>query len=169
MSPVFLANAGEALISGDRVGTGKGIPVKTSVLCIVLLLSALAEAETVIIEYPDHFYVESVGIPGERADLSRDNETSPAKATTLANHENSNTSPASARPVTNFDNSQHPVDAAERRVSMEKELQRLQRERSELLTPQEGETSDRANRRQQEAQGKLRKINKMQSELPKMP
>ncbi len=143
--------------------------MKASVLCIALLLTAVAEAETVIIEYPDHFYVESVGIPGERADLSRDNNTSPAKATTLANHENGNTSPASARPVTNFDNSQQPVDPAERRASMESKIEQLKRERSELLTPKEGETSDQVNRKQQEAQGKLRKINKILSESLRMP
>jgi hypothetical protein len=48
---------------------------------------------------------------------------------------------------------------------MEGEIQRLQRERSELMTPQEGETSDQANHRQQEALGRLRKLNKISSEL----
>ncbi len=139
-----------------------------SILSVVLLLVTLAEAQTVIIEYPDHFYVESAGLPEGRSALSRDNNTPPAKTTTHADQESS-PPPATTRPVTSFDNSQQPVDPAERRASMDREIQRLQRERSELLVPQDGEAPDQANRRQQEADRKLRKINKMLSESSKMP
>jgi hypothetical protein len=142
--------------------------MKLAIVCAVLLSAATAIAETTIIEYPDHFYVESVGATGGKPALSRDNSTLPAKATPVADHE-STPPPATARPVTSFNSTQQSMDPAERRASMERELQRLQRERTVLLTSQEGETFDQANHRQEEALSKLRKINKMSSELVNTP
>jgi len=51
---------------------------------------------------------------------------------------------------------------------MEREIQRLQGLRSELTTPQEGETAEQADRRQREAEGNFRKINRLTSELQKI-
>ena len=144
-----------------------GASVYIAILCAVLLSAATATAETIIIEYPDHYYVESVGIPQGKPAPSRDDSVSHANATSVA--DNSNTPPAAVRPVTNFDNTPQQVDPAERRAALESEIQRLQRERSALMTPQEGETSDQANRRQQEALGRVRKLNKILSELTKVP
>ncbi len=136
-----------------------------AILSIVLLSAATATAKTTIIEYPDHYYVESVGISDGKP-ASRVDSVPSAKAPSAPIQESSD---PVATPVTNFDATRQPVDPVERRASMERELERLQREHRMLSVPQEGETSDQANRRQQEAQGKLRKINKILSELTKMP
>lgn len=138
-----------------------------AILGAVLLSTTLAAAETIIIEYPDHFYVESAGIPEGNPAPPYNNSTTPATITFTADYE----SPpplVTARPITSFDNNQQPVEPAERRDSMQRELGRLQREHSLLLAPQEGETSDQANRRQQEAFAKLKKINRISSELAKI-
>jgi hypothetical protein len=139
-----------------------------AILWAVLLSTATADTVTTIIEYPDHYYVESVGISQGKPAPSQDDNLSPAKATPIADND-SNPPLAGARPVTDFDNSPQSVDPERRRAAMEGKIQRLQRERSTLMTPQEGETSDQANRRQQEALGRLRKLNKISSELTKVP
>ncbi len=142
--------------------------MKIAILCAVILSAATAAAETIIVEYPDHYYVESAGTsesapPAEAVPVPVPGQESivlpPATAKPVAN----------AKPVTNFDVAPQPVDPAERRASMEKEIERLQRERSDLLAPREGETPEQAARRQHLAQGMLRKINKMSSELLKTP
>lgn len=133
--------------------------MKIAILCAVILSAATAAAETIIVEYPDHYYVESTGT------LQR----APTAEAVPVPDQKSNALPVTAKPVTNFDITPQPVDPAERRASMEKEIERLQRERSDLLTPLEGETPDQAAQRQQQVQEKLKKINKMSSELLKMP
>ena len=143
--------------------------MKIAILCAVILSAAVARAETIIIEYPDHYYVESVGTPEVKSAHSPGSSVPPAAKTTPATANESSAPPATAKPMTNFDSTPQPVEPAARRASMDKEIQRLQRERSELMKPQEGETPDQANRRQQAAAGKLRKINKMSSELLKIP
>ena len=142
--------------------------MKVAILCAVILSAATATAETIIIEYPDHYYVESSGIPEPKSAPSRESSAPTAIATPVADHDGI-APPATARPVTNFESPPQPADPAERRASMDKEVQRLQRERGDLMTPQVGETPEQATLRQQRAQGMLRKINKMSSELSRMP
>jgi hypothetical protein len=144
--------------------------MKIAILCAFILSAAVAGAETIIIEYPDHYYAESTDTPKAKPAPSRESSALPlpAMATPVADHDSS-AFPATARPVTNFDSTPSPADPGERRASMDKEVQRLQRERGDLMTPQEGETPEQAARRQQRAQGILRKINKMSSELLRMP
>ncbi|GFE58076.1 hypothetical protein [Geobacter sp. AOG1] len=141
--------------------------MKFALLCAIVLSAATAAAETVIIEYPDHYYVESTGTAEAKSAPSREGSAPPAR-TVPAPEQESRAPAVAARPVTNFDNDPQPVAPAERRASMEKEIQRLQGLRSELMTPREGETADQAERRQREAEGKLRKINRLSSELLKI-
>jgi len=142
--------------------------MKTAILVTVILSAATAAADTKIIEYPDHYYVESTGVPGEKPVPSLGRNASPAKILPVI--DDGNAAPAAmARPVTNFEASPQPVDPAERRASMDQTIQQLQRERSELLMPKEGETPDQVAYRQQEAAGKLRRINKLSSEMLKLP
>ncbi len=133
--------------------------MKIAILCAVILSAATAAAETIIVEYPDHYYVESAGTPA----------SAPTAEAVPVPDQKSSALPVTSKPVTNFDLASQPVDPAERRASMEKEIERLQRERNDLLTPLEGETPDQAAQRQQQVQEKLRRINKMSSELLKMP
>ena len=143
--------------------------MRIAILSAFILSAAAASAETIIIEYPDHYYVESTGTPEAKSAPSRESSEHPVMATPMADND-SHAPHAAARPVTNFDSPPQPLDPAERRASMDKEVQRLQRERGDLMTtPQEGETPEQAARRQQRAQGALRKINKMSSEMLKMP
>ncbi len=142
--------------------------MKIAILCAFILSAAMASAETIIIEYPDHYYAESTDTLKATPAPSRESSALPVIAMPMADHDSS-TLPATARPVTNFDSPPPPVDPAERRASMDKEVQRLQRERGDLMTQQDGETLEQAARRQQRAQGILRKINKMSSELLRMP
>ena len=138
------------------------------VMAFALIVSvSTAAAETKIIEYPDHYYVESTGIPEVKPATSPDSTSPKVSASPSAGHESSAPSPA-ARPVTNVDNASSSIDPAERRAEMENEILRLQRERSELLTPREGDPPEQAALRQQKAAGMLRKINKMSSELLKI-
>ncbi len=134
--------------------------MKIAILCAVILSAATAAAETIIVEYPDHYYVESAGTPASAPPTAEAVPVPDQKSSAL---------PVTSKPVTNFDLASQPVDPAERRASMEKEIERLQRERNDLLTPLEGETPDQAAQRQQQVQEKLRRINKMSSELLKMP
>jgi hypothetical protein len=142
--------------------------MRTAIICAVILSAATAYAETIIIEYPDHYYVESTGIPEAKPVQSPENNAPPAISTpVVADHERHAHTPAS-RPVTNFATTPQPVDPSERRAAMDQEIQRLQRERGDLLTPRNGESIDDAARRQQKAAGMLKKINKMSSELLNM-
>ncbi|RII26825.1 MAG: hypothetical protein CXR31_10500 [Geobacter sp.] len=139
--------------------------MKVAILCAVFFSAVTATAaETIIIEYPDHYYVESIGTP--KADVSRE-DRAPARVVTGADQESGAPS-AAARPVTNFENASQPVASAERRGSMEREMQRLQSLHSELTTPREGETPEQADRRQREAERKLRKINRLSSEMQRI-
>jgi len=139
-----------------------------AIVCAVILSAATAAAETVIIEYPDHYYVESTDVPGGKPAPSRERSVPPVAATPVVKSEIIVT-PPSSRPITSPELKTRPLDPAERRVAMEREIQRLQRERSELMTPQPGETPDIADRRQRDALGRLRKINKLSSEVLKIP
>jgi hypothetical protein len=141
--------------------------MKVAILCVIILSAATASAETTIIEYPDHYYIESVDIPAEKPAPSQEISVPPAEETPVVNRDSSVLS-ATPRPMTIFNNAPQPVNPAERRAAMENEIQRLQRERSELMTQKEGENSDQAASRQQAADGKLRKINKISSELLKI-
>jgi len=141
--------------------------MKIVLFCFIILTAGIATAETIIIEYPDHYYVESVDIPAGKPAHLQENSVPPSNTIPAIVNESSAT-PASARPETNFDSSPQPVDPAERRSAMEKEIQRLQWERSELMAPKHGESPDQADIRHQAAAGKLRKINKISSELLKI-
>lgn len=138
--------------------------MKFAILCAVILSAAVVGAETIIIEYPNHYYVESTGTP-EAKPAHYPGSSVPHSNTIPAAVNESSSPPATARPVTNFDSIPQPLEPVERRVSMENEIQRQQRERNELMRPIEGETTEQADRRQQAAAGKLKKINKMSSEL----
>jgi hypothetical protein len=142
--------------------------MKIVILCAIMLSAAMASAETIIIEYPDHYYVDSTGTPTAKPAPSAESSSPPVKEPSVANYAG-NAPSVAASPVTNFDNTHTPppVDPAERRAAMDKEIQRLQRERGDLLTPRDGETPDEVVRRQQRAAGILRKINKLSSELVK--
>ena len=60
------------------------------------------------------------------------------------------------------------IAPAEQRASIENEINRRQIDRDELMQPKEGETPDKAIRRQQDADAMLKKINKLKSELLKL-
>ena len=137
------------------------------ILCAVVLTAATVAAETVIIEYPDHYYVESTGTPEAKPAPSREGSAPPARTVPTPDHE-SRAPSAAARPGTNFETASQPVASAERRASMEREIQRLQGLHSELTTPREGESVEQAERRQREAEGKLRKINRLSSEVQRI-
>jgi hypothetical protein len=139
--------------------------MKIAILCAVVLSAATAAAETVIIEYPDHYYVESTGTPEANPAPSREGGAPPARRVPAPDQESGAPSPA-ARPVTNFET--QPVAPAERQAALEREIQRLQGLRSELTTPREGETAEQVDRRQREAEGNLRKINRLSAELRKI-
>lgn len=138
--------------------------MKIAILCAVVLSAATAAAETVIIEYPDHYYVESTGTLEANPAPSREGGAPPARTVPTLD-ENGPPSPP-ARPVTNFET--QPVTPAERQAAMEREIQRLQGLRSELTIPREGETAEQADRREREAEGNLRKINRLSAELQKI-
>jgi hypothetical protein len=133
-----------------------------------MLSAATAAAETTIIEYPDHYYVESTGVKGVTTASNPGKSIPPAKALPVTADEKSSQR-TTARPVTNFGSTPQPVDPVERRASIDKMIQRLERERSDLVTPKERETPDQIARREQEAMGKQRRINRLTSELQKIP
>jgi hypothetical protein len=142
--------------------------MKVAIVCALILSAATAVAETVIIEYPDHYYVESTDVPSVKPAPSRERNVPPVAATPVVKSEVIPTS-SSSRPITSPELKTRPLDPAERRVAMEREIQRLQRERSELMTPRPGETPEQADRRQRDAHGRLRKINKLSSEVLNIP
>jgi hypothetical protein len=142
--------------------------MKIAILSVVILLAAMASAETTIAEHPNRYYVESVGTPGAKPALSGENNVPPAQAAPVADHDSS-APPVTARPITDFDDAPQPVDPVERRASLNKEVQRLKLVRGDLMIRQEGETPEQADRRIQRAQRILRKINKISSELLRMP
>ncbi len=129
--------------------------MKILILFVILLLATLASAETVIIEYPDHFYVESTGSPNEKSAVSLENNA-----------------PASRPPAAPFHESvssvEKPSDTEERIKALSEGIERLQREQKDLASSREGETPDQVNRREQEAYGKLKRIKRMSSELQKL-
>ena len=137
-----------------------------AILCAVVLSAATAAAETVIVEYPDHYYVESTGTPEAKPAPSREGNAPPRTVPTPDRE--SGTPSAAARPVTNFDAAPQPIAPGERRAALEREIPRLQGQYRELTTPREGETAEQADRRQREAEGKLRKMNRLSSELQKI-
>ncbi len=143
--------------------------MKVAVLSIIILSAAVASAETIIIEYPDHYYVESTGTPASKPAPAAESSP-PVKAPPVADYANSAPS-AAAIPVTNFDGAHTPppVGPADRRVGMNNEIQRLQGERGDLLIPRDRESGDDVFRREQRAAKILQKINRMSSELLKMP
>jgi hypothetical protein len=142
--------------------------MKIAILCAVILVATTAAAETVIIEYPDHYYVESTGIPEGKPVTSKVSSAPPAAAHTVTVNQ-SEAPPGTARTFTNFQTATHPVDPAELRAEMAREIQRLQSEVNALSAPQEGETPDQASARQHQAAWRLRKINRMSSEMLKIP
>ena len=128
--------------------------MKIAIICAVILSAATAGAETTIIVYPDHFKVESTGV---------------LRVALLASANRSSAQPTAAGPVSNFDNTPQPADPAGQRAAINNLIQRLQSEQSELMTPQAGETPDQRALRQQEALGKLNRINRLRSELLAIP
>jgi len=146
--------------------------MKSSVLCAFIVLPCMAAAETIIIEYPDHFYAESVGTPerSSNSGVSRKGTTPPAEEPYAAVHQIDEAPPPSeAMPGTDFDAPPPVVGAAERRIEMKRMIQKLQWEQAEMLKPRPGETPDQAELRQKQAYGKLRRIKKISSELLRMP
>jgi hypothetical protein len=131
--------------------------VMKSVLIIIvnLILAGPAVAETVIVEYPDHYYVESTGSPNEKPAAGREGNGAPARPMPLPTREN-------ILPDV------RPEAPGERRAALVNEIQRLQREQSGLMTPREGDTPDQISRKQQDATGKLMKIKRLSSELEKL-
>ena len=125
------------------------------ILFAIFLLATLASAETVIIEYPDHFYVESTGSPNEKPAVSLEGNA-----------------PASRPPAPPFRESisavEKPTEAEERIKALAEGIERLQREQKDLAASREGETPDQVNLREQEAYGKLKRIKRMSSELQKL-
>lgn len=146
----------------ERPERESGAPMKTAILMSIILMAAPAAAKTVIIEYPDHYYVEMTGVPA--ADPPARERRLPPLATPPATADGGVT----VRPVTDFDNTPRPQDPAERRASMTDAMQRLRREHDDLTTPREGETSEQTGQRERQAAGMLRRINRMSSELLKM-
>lgn len=142
--------------------------MKTVIACAFVLAAATAAAETKIIEYPDHYYAESTGTPAAKPVSSPDPAPPTASAPERAVSEKS-MAPRAAVPVTNFDPSSKLVDPAQARTDISNEIERLKKERSELLSPPAVESSEQAGLRQNRAAGLLRKINKLSSELLKRP
>ena len=141
--------------------------MKIVVACAVIFFANGVGAETIIIEYPDHYYVESTGVPGAKPAPDPD-KTSPLM-TAPGKAEKEPAYPTKTSPVTNFVPQPRPAEPSERRASMDDAIQRLQFERSVLLTPTRGETLDQVEQRQLEATGILRRINRISSEILKMP
>ena len=121
----------------------------------ILLLAPLASAETVIIEYPDHFYVESTGSPNEKPAASAESNAPASRPAPVPYHEG----------ISSTDKTE---ETEERRKALAEGIERLQREQKDLAVPREGETPDQVNSRQQEAYGKLKKLKRMSSELQKL-
>jgi hypothetical protein len=142
--------------------------MKTALAFALTLTVATAAAETKIIEYPDHYYAESTGTRVAKPASSADSIATPASAPPSVDHQKT-TSPRAAVPVTNFDMSSSSIDPAEARTQISSEIQRLQKERDELLSLQARESSEQSALLQNRADGVLRKINKLSSELLKMP
>jgi hypothetical protein len=155
--------------------------MKLAILCAVALLSAPAYAETIIIEYPDHYYVELIDTHnGEPAKIQeREKRPMPAKESPVSDSGNCSASvithpvaegegtvlPLRSKPVMSPELSPQPVKPVEQRVSMKNELQRLQSGLSELTSPKEMETAEQAAQRQRNAEGALRKIRKLSSKM----
>jgi hypothetical protein len=152
--------------------------MKIAILSAVVLLSASANADTIIIEFPDHYYVESAGTTeGNLALLQeRKNQRITAKRTPYCESENNNvpvfTSPVAesesavvlplrSKPVMYPEFTTQSVNPAEQRVSIDNEIQRLQIAASELMTPNGVETMEQAAQRQRATEAMLRKIKKL--------
>ncbi len=141
--------------------------MKSAILLTIILLAAPAAAKTVVIEYPDHFYVEMTGVPG--AEPVTVQERNPLRFIDQPASGGGGTDAAQARPVTDFDTTPPPLDPEKRRALMTDAVQRLQRAREDTLTPRDGETPEQAGERERRAAGMLRKINRMSAELLKTP
>ncbi|RII26978.1 MAG: hypothetical protein CXR30_16270 [Geobacter sp.] len=129
--------------------------MKTIAILATLLLPAIACAETIIVEYPDHYYVESTGSPANKAAKATEN-VAPVAKPSPAPFRDSNASLGK------------PVDAAERKSALTNELARLQREHDELATPKAGDTPEQISNKQQAAYAKLMKMRRITSVLQKM-
>lgn len=123
-----------------------------AILFAILLSASLATAETIIIEYPDHFYVESSGSPNGKPAASREVAAPPPRPMPLPPRE------SIATPDKNKENK-------ERREAWVAGIERLQREYDDLMISRVEDTPDQINNKQQEALGKLRKIKRISSEL----
>lgn len=119
-----------------------------------LLPASGAVAETVVIEYPDHYYVESTGSPGDKAAPA--GEGAAHRAPPLPSREN-------------MVSHARPEDSGERRKALINEIQRLQREQSDLTAPKEGDTPEQISRKQQDAAARQMKIKRISSILEKLP
>jgi len=129
--------------------------MKILIILAIFLLATLASAETVIIEYPDHFYVESTGSPNEKPAVSLENNAPVSR-------------PSAAPPRESILSVEKPSDTEERIKALSEGIERLQKEHEDLSPTQEGETPEQVNRREQEAYGKLKRIKRMSSELQKL-
>lgn len=129
--------------------------MKILIILAILLLATLASAETVIIEYPDHFYVESTGSPNEKPALSLESNAPASR-------------PPAAPTRESISSVEKPSDTEERIKALSEGIERLQKEHETLTPAREGETPDQVNRREQEAYGKLKRIKRMSSELQKL-
>ena len=129
--------------------------MKNLIFFAILLLATLASAETVIIEYPDHFYVESTGSPNEKPAASAESNAPASRPAPVPSRES-------------ISSTEKTEETEERRKALAEGIERLQREQKDLAVPREGETPDQVNSRQQEAYGKLKKLKRMSSELQKL-
>jgi hypothetical protein len=152
------------------------MPMKTLICSIIVLTSALSSAETIIKENPNNYYVESTGTfapsTGSSDSASVINNESSAipintESVIEANQIPHLTTPAVQRAV--VENEIQQTAPNEQRAEIEKEIQRRQHERDDLLKSPEVETYDQAIRRQEMADGMLKKINKLSSMLLTLP
>ncbi len=145
-----------------------GTQMKIALILPIILLAAPALAKTVIIEYPDHFYVEVTGVPSAEPVSPRERPL-PTPAGVAASAGVGGAEGAPARPVTDFDSTPRSLDPDQRRASMTDTMERLRRAREDMIAPRDGETPEQTGERERQAAGMLRRINRMSAELQKMP
>ena len=126
-----------------------------AIICMLVFSAPLASAETIIIEYPDHYYVESTGSNNEK---STDHLDRVAPTQILP--------PAPSPEI--LSTSEKPATIAERQKALSQAIEQAQKEQLVLSAPQEGETTEQTNARLQESYGKSMKIKKMLFEQQKL-
>lgn len=135
--------------------------MKIAVLCALILSASTAGAETQEVATPTEFYLESpVAVKATLEEVQQIDTRAEQKALRKALRGRS-------KPFTNL--VPVPATTEERKTSLLAEIDKLQRERDALLSAYADPSSATAIDSQREADAKLRKINKIQSELLKLP